>query len=166
MSNRNSSAGTAAQKSSKCSLIQRPAIILAMLLLCAVLSTQAQTTLTVDSGYFSSGTISFANDRPKKDTAKWKDTVAVVLLVCDTSNIRSSAYWLKAYSVRNGEYELVDVSVDPNTTTYVGGGVYSTTLLGWSPVWKNKAVYSHLEYIDDKKLPLSKNIIIWQSVSK
>lgn len=36
MSNRNSSAGTAAQKSSKCSLIQRPAIILAILLLCAV----------------------------------------------------------------------------------------------------------------------------------
>lgn len=36
MLNRNLSAGTAAQKSSKCSLIQRPAIILAMLLLCAV----------------------------------------------------------------------------------------------------------------------------------
>jgi hypothetical protein len=36
MLHRNSSAGTAAQKSSKCSLIQRPAIILAMLLLCAV----------------------------------------------------------------------------------------------------------------------------------
>jgi hypothetical protein len=34
----NSSVGTAAQKSSKCSLIQRPAIILAMLLLCAVFS--------------------------------------------------------------------------------------------------------------------------------
>jgi len=43
MLHRNSSAGTAAQKSSKCSLIQRPAIILAMLLLCAVLSTEAQT---------------------------------------------------------------------------------------------------------------------------
>ena len=36
MLHRNSSAGTAAQKSSKSSLIQRPAIILAMLLLCAV----------------------------------------------------------------------------------------------------------------------------------
>ena len=36
MLNRNLSAGTAAQKSSKCSLIQRPAIILAMLLLVAV----------------------------------------------------------------------------------------------------------------------------------
>jgi len=42
MLHRNSSAGTAAQKSSKCSLIQRPAIILAMLLLCAVFC-QAQT---------------------------------------------------------------------------------------------------------------------------
>lgn len=38
MLHRNSSAGTAAQKSSKCSLFQRPAIILAMLLLCAVYS--------------------------------------------------------------------------------------------------------------------------------
>jgi hypothetical protein len=43
MLHRNSSAGTAAQQSSKSSLIQRPAIILAMLLLCAVLSTEAQT---------------------------------------------------------------------------------------------------------------------------
>ena len=42
MLHRNSSAGTAAQKSSKCSLIQRQAIILAMLLLCAVFC-QAQT---------------------------------------------------------------------------------------------------------------------------
>jgi len=38
MLNRNSSAGTVAKKSSKSSLVQRPAIILAMLLLCAVLS--------------------------------------------------------------------------------------------------------------------------------
>jgi hypothetical protein len=38
MLHRNSSAGTAAPQSSKCSLIQRPAIILAMLLLCAVYS--------------------------------------------------------------------------------------------------------------------------------
>jgi len=36
MLNRNSSVRTAAQKWFKCSLIQRPAIILAMLLLCAV----------------------------------------------------------------------------------------------------------------------------------
>lgn len=38
MLNRNSSVGTAAQKSSKSSLLQRPAIILAMLLLCAFYS--------------------------------------------------------------------------------------------------------------------------------
>ena len=38
MLHRNSSAGTTAPQSSKCSLIQRPAIILAMLLLCAVSS--------------------------------------------------------------------------------------------------------------------------------
>ena len=43
MSYRNSSAGTAAKKSFKSSLILRPAIILAMLLLCAVSSTEAQT---------------------------------------------------------------------------------------------------------------------------
>jgi hypothetical protein len=47
MQNRNSSARTAAQKSSKSPLLQRPAIILAMLLLCAVLSTQAQTIMPI-----------------------------------------------------------------------------------------------------------------------
>jgi hypothetical protein len=166
MLNRNLSARTAAQKWFKCSLLQRPAIILAMLLLCAVLSAEAQTTLKSDSGFLSTGSISFRNDMPKKDTTKWKDTVAVTLLVCDTSNIRSNVYWLNAYSIRNAEYELVDVSVNPNTSTYVGGGFYSTTLLGWSPVWKNKPVFSHLQYIDDKKLPLSKSVIVLQSVSK
>lgn len=55
----NSSAGTAAQQSSKCSLIQRPAIILAILLLCAVYC-QAQMR---------------------------QDTERVVLLVGDTSHI-------------------------------------------------------------------------------
>lgn len=46
MLHRNSSAGTVAQKSSKRSLIQRSAIILAMLLLCAVYC-QGQDTLKV-----------------------------------------------------------------------------------------------------------------------
>lgn len=44
MIHRNSSAGTAAQKSSKSSLMQRPAIILAMLLLCAVFCQGQDTT--------------------------------------------------------------------------------------------------------------------------
>lgn len=144
-----------------------PTSLLAMLLLGAFFSTGAQTTLTLDSGYYSFGTATkFTSDVPKKDTTEWKDTVAVVLLVCDTSNIHSSVYWLNAYSVRNGEYILVDVSVDPNTTTYVSGGAYSTTLLGWSPIWKNKPVYTHLEYLDVKKRPLSKSIIVWQSMSR
>ena len=90
--------------------------------------------------------------------------VNVVLLVCDTSNIRSSAYWVNAYSVRNGEYELVDVSVNPNKSTYVGDGIYSTTLLEWLPRWENKAFYKHSEYLDDKKKPLKSTLIIWQSV--
>lgn len=126
----------------------RQAAIAAILLLCAVFC-QAQ-----------------EFDGVKKDTTKWKDTISVVLLVCDTSQIGGNAYWIKAYSVRNAEYELVDASVNPNTSTYIGGGVYSTTLLGWSPVWENKPVYTHSEYIDNKKKPLTKNIVVWQSVYK
>ncbi|HNU14041.1 MAG TPA: hypothetical protein PKI55_06230 [Chitinophagaceae bacterium] len=145
----------------------RPLGIAAILMLCAVFCHgQATTSTNRDSMFLSGGSISLVDDLPKKDTTKWKDTVAVMLLVCDTSIINSSAYWVKAFSVRKGEYELVDVFIDPNTTTYIGGGIYSTTLLGWLPQWENKAVYSHLEYLDDRKKPLSKNIFVWQVVSK
>jgi len=136
------------------------------LLLCVACQSKSQTTLSLDSGFLRTMPIRFGNDIPDKDTTKWKDTIAVVLLVCDTLNIHSSVYWIKAYSVRDAEYELVDVSVDPNTKTYLGGGVYSTTLLGWSPIWKNKPVYSHAEYLDNKKTTLPKSVIVWQSVSK
>lgn len=167
MQNQRTSVGTTAQKSSKSRLLFRHPCILAMLLLCAVFSSEAQTTLTIDSGYFSSGTISLVNEWPKKDTTKWKDTVAVTLLVCDTVRILSgNVFWIKAYSVRNGYYENVDVSVNPNTTTYLPGGGSMTTLLAWIPRYEKRPFYTHLEYLDDKKLPLSKSVIVWQSVSK
>ena len=105
-------------------------------------------------------------DGVKKDTTNWKDTVAVVLLVCDTSKIGSSVFWIKAFSVRDAHYDLVDVSVDKNTTTYLGGGVYSTTLSRRIPVWENQAVYLHLHYLDEKKKPLLKNIVVWKNLYK
>ena len=165
MLNRKLSARTAAQKSSKSSLIQRPAIILAMLLLCAVLSTEAQTTLTVDSGWISTSTITLGSTWPKKNTTIGRDTVSVVLLVSDTA-VPNAVVYRKAYSVRKIEYINVDVSVNPNTTTYLPGGGAMTTLLGWVPRYEERPFYTHLEYLDDKKLPLSKSVIVWQSVSK
>lgn len=97
------------------------------------------------------------------DKKQWKDTVAVMLLVCDTSRSDIGVYWINAFSVRNCEYKLVDVSVNPNKITYDGWG-YSSTLMGWHPVWKNEAVYKHSEYLDSQKKPLPKSVIIWQSV--
>lgn len=165
MLHRNSSAGTAAPQSSKSSLIQRPAIILAMLLLCAVFSSEAQTTLTIDSGFLSTGTITLESTWPKKNTTIGRDTVSVVLLVSDTA-IPNAVFYRKAYSVRKIEYINVDVSVDPNTTTYLPGGGSMTTLLGRISQYVERPFYTHLEYLDDKKLPLSKSVIVWQSVSK
>ena len=97
----------------------------------------------------------------EKDST-WKDTVSVTLLVSDTIAI-GYVYTIKAYSIRNGHYEDVGVSTNPNTTNYLGNGIYSTTLLDWLPRWERKAFYTHLEYLDDKKRPLSKSIIVWQS---
>lgn len=101
-------------------------------------------------------------DQPKKDTTVWQDTVATVLLYADTSN--NVLGYMVGYSVRKCGYNLADISLDPNTTTYVGGGVYQTTLLGWAPQWINKPYHIHLFYLDDKKQPLSKSIIIFQTV--
>ena len=160
MLNRNSSAGTAAKKWFKSSLLQRPAIILAILLLCAVLSTKAQLTLTIDSinGTAISGTI------PKKNTTIGRDTIPIYLLVSDT-NV-TTVFYQKAYSVRKIEYINIDVSVDPNTTTYLPGGGSMTTLLGRVSRYEERPFYTHLEYLNDKKQPLSKSVIVWQSVSK
>ena len=160
-------ARTAAKKSFKCSLIQRSAIILAMLLLCAVFC-QAQYVLGTDTLM----TLKMVgNDFPAlKKTPDGRDTVQVLILVCDTSYnaklIPNGVFFIKAFSIRKIEYRYVDVSVDPNTTTYLPGGGAMTTLLGWVPRYEERQFYTHLEYLDDKKLPLSKNIIVWQIVSK
>lgn len=165
MQNQSTSARTAAKKSFKCSLLFRQPCILAMLLLCAVLSTEAQTTLTIDSVFLSTGTITLGSTWPKKNTTIGRDTVSVVLLVSDTA-VPNAVVYRKAYSVRKIEYINVDVSVNPNTTTYLPGGGAMTTLLGWTPRYEERPYYTHLEYLDDKKLPLSKSVIVWQSASK
>jgi hypothetical protein len=146
--------------------------IAAILLLCAVLCTEAQTTLTVDRGSIIISGTTFLNSGillpPKKNTTIDRDTIPVLLLYSDTNYklIPNGVFYRKAYSVRKIEYINVDVSVDPNITTYLPGGGSMTTLLARVPRYEERPFYTHLEYLDDKKLPLSKSVIIWQSVSR
>lgn len=113
----------------KLKVLIRPAIFLAITMLCAV-SVRAQ--------------------------ERGKDTIKVVMLVCDTSdysgnkiNALGQVFWVYGYSVGEKHNEAEGVT-DPGF--YMGR------------VWKDYRV--HLQYLDDKKRPLLKSYLVWQSVAK
>ena len=116
-------------------------------------------------------TLKIGDFEHKTNTPDGKDTVPASLLVCDTNYnakiIPNGVFFIKAFSIRKIEYRYVDVSVNPNTTTYLSNGGYAmTTLLGWVPRYEERPFYTHLEYLDDNNKPLNKSIIIWQSINK
>jgi NCAIR mutase (PurE)-related protein len=75
-----------------------------------------------------------------------KDTVKIVMMVSDTNY--SYIFCKIGYEV-NEEIETNDWIIDIHT----GKGEYQNYI-------------KHLEYLDNKKCPLSKNIIVWQFVYK
>jgi hypothetical protein len=82
------------------------------------------------------------------------DTVKVVLLVCDTS-----------IKITGNDYGLF-----PNPVGWKFGYEIKSCFYGCcDPEEKQLAKYywncTHVEYLDDKKKPLPKNVIVWQSVS-
>lgn len=142
MQNQSTSARTAAKKSFKCSLLFRQPCILAMLFLCAVLSTEAQTLPSNTLGLTGSGTITTM------------DTIEVVLLISDTTtNFYTTKYINVAPVVITGySVKKKQCCIDS----------YSGNL----SLYKLESYYTHLEYLDSKKMPLSKSIIVWQIVYK
>ncbi len=81
-----------------------------------------------------------------------RDTVEVILLV--TSDTGPIAFRMEAYSVR----ELHNTS---EGVLDAGGQMCIGTNGQVIDCWHD--YYQHLYYIDKNKLPLSKNIIVWQS---
>ncbi|MES2382333.1 MAG: hypothetical protein V4538_14905 [Bacteroidota bacterium] len=125
-------------------------VLIVMFLSCAWLLVEAQT-LHIEDGIYNPFKM------PKRNTNIGRDTIPVILLVSDTT-IPNTVGYCNGYSVRKIEYANVDVSIDPNYVLPDGG----MTLMGWVPRYEERPFYTHLEYLDDKKLPLSKNIIVWQ----
>src|ERR1039457_253405 len=78
------------------------------------------------------------------------DTIPVIMLVCDTSmgNVFDN-YQLWVYGKKGYEIRLVN----PN------GDYVRTNLAIYIPV----TTYSHVEYLDADKHPLSKSIIVWMT---
>jgi len=85
---------------------------------------------------------------PLIGAAQKKDTVKVLLLVCDTSKVfYHSVYWQFGYEVR----EITD----------------------YLQVWENNGTrmkllpeYKHIEYLSEDKSPMKKSVIIWQSKNR
>ena len=83
------------------------------------------------------------------------DTVLTLLLICDTAFHYGKTYidTLRIYK----EYEY-------SARWMVG---YSVIETHGSPFWASVNGYSReVRYLDDKKQPLSKNIIVWQSINQ
>lgn len=93
---------------------------------------------------FGGGSITLSENGFGHDEKLGKDTIVVSLLVTDTSGIVKS---ITGYDVRQ-EY----CCINGNMSTYA--------------VYQPVPYYEHLEYLDDKKQPLSKNIIVWQSINQ
>jgi hypothetical protein len=186
MLHRNSSAGTAAKKSYKCSLIQRPAIILAMLLLCAVFSASGQNISVGRKSMLDITTGTASGPFGYQDTSTSIDTVKVVLLVADTSH-RYSEYMqfqscedvgCKDTTEKHKMFISHYKNIKEDESNYGSGQTYWT--YGYSVRRKECCIngntgnlayyqpipyYTHLLYLDDKKQPLKSTVIVWQSVS-
>jgi hypothetical protein len=155
MQNQSTSARTAAQKSSKSSLIQRPAIILATLLLCAVFCQGQDTTktfkrLTDTSAASLTGIITFGDSLLTISGSSWGntfnygynktgklDTVKAVLLITDCDNCQSKS--ITAFAVREQSAYFGDRMPPGNYDDY----------------WSVKS------YLDNKKKPFPSAITIW-----
>lgn len=165
MLHRNSSAGTAAQKSSKCSLIQRPAVVLAMLLLCAVFSSEAQTTTSskdsmfLSAESFSIGSISYGTPNEYK-----YDTIAVVLLVSDTLQYTNYTPHLTNYYDKSGTINWVTAYAVRKITIEKKGSHQSGDMMWFND--SDKYYYNTEKYLDGFMQQLSKHVIVWQVVSK
>lgn len=94
-----------------------------------------------------------------------KDTVKCIMLVCDTARYLRftdtalyapsyNVYWQFGYEVRE-KHNTAENSIDP--------GFYSCIDKYGNPVSCWRDYYVHLYYLDDKKKPLNKNIVVWQS---
>jgi hypothetical protein len=167
MLNRNLLAGTAAQKRFKCSLLQRPAIILAMLLLCAVLSTQAQTTTSSkDSMFLSTGTISLATAYYGTQNEYKYDTISVVLLVSDTLHYSNYTPTLNDanYFDKAGAISWVTAFAVREITIEKKGSHQSGDMMWFNEL--DKYYYATERYLDGNMKPLSKYIKVWMAVSK
>lgn len=164
MLHRNSSAGTAAPQSSKSSLIQRPAIILAMLLLCAVFSSEAQTTTSskdsifLSTGNFSIGTISYGMPNEYK-----YDTIAVVLLVSDTLKYTNYTPHLTNDYDKSGTINWVTAYAVRKITIEKKGSHQSGDMMWFND--SDKYYYNTEKYLDGFMHQLSKHVIVWQVVS-
>lgn len=162
---RNRSAGTAAQKSSKSSLFARLPLLLAIPMLCAVFSSEAQTTSSINDSMFLSGaTLSFAT-YGQPNEYKY-DTISVVLLVSDTlhySNytptLNSDNYfdkagaisWVTAFSVRK-------ITIEKRGSHQRGDMMWFNQ--------SDKYYYDTERYLDGNMKPLSKYIKVWMVLSK
>ena len=93
-----------------------------------------------------------------------KDTISVVMVIADTIHYTNytpkinkknyfdkagELFWVSGYSVRE-KHNTDEGQIDP----YISGDYVS------------QDSWVHILYLDGNKKPLSKNIVVWQSVSK
>lgn len=168
MLNKITSAGTAAKKRSKCSLLADRPLLLAIPMLCAVFC-QGQTLQGIIN----------------TDTTTTLDTVKVVLMVSDTAHVYDQYYQFqscedvgcKDTTTKHKNFVSHFEQVKEDKGNYGSGQNYwvygyevrrkqccingnTSNLAYYQPI----PYYTHLLYLDDKRQPLKSTVIVWQSV--
>ena len=148
MLNRKMSAGTAAEKCSKCSLFARPALLLAILMLVAVFCKAQDSThkglIALNDSSFKlitagSGISLWSGSYGYHKTGKL-DTVKAVLLITDCDNCQSKS--VSAYAVRE-------------QSTYFGDRMPTQPPTDYSDYWSVKS------YLDSRKKTFPSTVTIW-----
>lgn len=131
-------------------------------------------TTGVPPGFFNMGAISGIREGSVyTDTAITKDTIPVLIVVCDTS--KPVAYFFMATdSIQHSPYSftghMVNVYSKPNPMVYWENGYEvrnkECCINGYHGdygIYEATPFYTHVKYLDADKKELSKNIIVWLS---
>lgn len=104
------------------------------------------------------------------ENVREKDTVRVIILVCDTNSVKQTyigngndksiwtkgyTYWLFAYSVRE-KYNTGEDLIDKGFYKCIDQ--YGREVECFTDYWK------HVEYLGPNKKPLSSSIIVWKHI--
>jgi len=135
-----------------------------MTLVCIVLCVNCYSQVDVREKYI---LVKWSPDLDYYDTIELSyDTIPIVMLICDTFSVKP--FGNRLYESSTHEYTAMAFPVvywqfGYEVKRLMPNGLNFLTMPSNEPIIENGA-WQHILYLDRDKKPLSKNIIVWQSI--